>query len=270
MTNTSGYVLDQAWHAERDRLESLTSLYDERTLELCERLGLGAGWDCLDAGAGTGSLALRLLERVAPNGTVAALDADTRFLRAIEANNFVVLDADLTTAALPVDRYDLVHSRLVLEHLPRRDEALAKLVAAVRPGGWLLIEDFDWSTAMVIDPPDLTYDRVARACLQLFTANGYDPYYGRTLPRRLQEAGLSDVGTHAASVQVQADVEAGLPQWELLVQQLTPALREHGLVDERDLVRFRELCHDGTTVCFAPLMVSTWGRSPRARSRTRH
>ena len=46
-----------------------------------------------------------------------------------------------------------MHARLVLEHLPERDRVLAKLAGAVRPGGWLLVEDFDWSTAMVVDPP---------------------------------------------------------------------------------------------------------------------
>src|SRR3954447_17609982 len=199
MTSTAGYVLDQAWYAERDRLDSLTSLYDARTLELCERLGLSEGWDCLDAGAGTGSLALSLAEHVAPTGTVTALDADARFLRPIEADSLIVVEADLTETPLPVDRYDLAHARLVLEHLPQRGDVLAALTAAVRPGGWLLIEDFDWSTALVVDPPHPTPDRVARACLQLFTAGAYDPYYGRTLPRPLHEAGLTGVGTHAQS-----------------------------------------------------------------------
>ena len=216
------------------------------------------------AGAGTGSLALALLKRVAPAGTVTALDADARFLRPLAADKLVVVEADLAETTLPVDRYELVHARLVLEHLPRRHAVLAALTAAVRPGGWLLIEDFDWSTALVIDPPDATHDRVARACLQVLTAGGYDPYYGRTLPRRLHEAGLVEVGTHAESVQVRADAERGLPQSELLVEQLAPALLAHGLVEDSDLVRFRELWHDGTTVCVAPLMISTWGRRPRS------
>jgi hypothetical protein len=33
----AGCALDPAWHAERDRLDSLTSLDDARTLALCER-----------------------------------------------------------------------------------------------------------------------------------------------------------------------------------------------------------------------------------------
>jgi ubiquinone/menaquinone biosynthesis C-methylase UbiE len=263
MTSTpGGYALDPAWHAERDRLDSLTSLYDARTLALCDRLGLAQGWSCLDAGAGTGSLALVLAERVGPTGNVTALDADTRFLAPLTSDALVVVESDLTTGDLPAGAFDLVHARLVLEHLPERDRVLATLADAVRPGGWLLIEDFDWSTAMLVDPPNQLHERVAQACLTLFSAHAYDPYLGRTLPRRLAATGLVEIGTHAESVQVRADRERGLPQWELLVDQLAPALLAHGLIDKAELERFHALWHDGTTICFAPLMVSAWGRRP--------
>ncbi len=64
------YVLDTSWHAERERLDSMTALYDPGTLAICDRLGLAPGWRCLDVGAGTGTLAQALAERVAPSGTV--------------------------------------------------------------------------------------------------------------------------------------------------------------------------------------------------------
>jgi ubiquinone/menaquinone biosynthesis C-methylase UbiE len=262
LTAPAGYVLDQAWHAERARLDSLTALYDERTLRLCEHLGLAPGWDCLDAGAGTGSLATALADRVGATGTVTALDVDARFLRRLQSDCLVVVEADLTEAPLPTDRYDLVHARLVLEHLPQRDAVLTSLAAAVRPGGWLLIEDFDWSTALVVDPPDRTHERVARACLEFFSAHAYEPYYGRRLPRCLAAAGLVEVGTHAESVQVRADREHGVPQWELLVDQRAAGLLAEGLVEEADLERFHALWHDGESVCFAPLLVSSWARKP--------
>jgi SAM-dependent methyltransferase len=258
----TGYALDPAWHAERERLDSLTSLYDARTLGLCEGLGLAAGWHCLDAGAGTGSLAAALAGRVGPTGSVTALDFDTRFLAPLESERLIVVESDLADGGLPVGRFDLVHARLVLEHLPERDRVLAALADAVRPGGWLLIEDFDWSTAMVVDPPNALHERVAGACLALFSAHAYDPYYGRRLPRRLAAAGLVEVGTHAESVQVRGDRERGVPQWELLVDQLAPGLLAQGLLDEADLERFHALWHDGESVCFAPLLVSCWARKP--------
>src|SRR3954468_19143464 len=123
----TGYALDPAWHAERERLESLPSLYDARTLRLCERRGLAAGWHCLDAGAGTGSLAVALAERVGPAGRVTALDSATRFLAPLAPERPEGGGADLADGSLPAGRFDLVHARLVLEHLPERDRVLAEL-----------------------------------------------------------------------------------------------------------------------------------------------
>ena len=70
---TGGYVLDAAWHAERDRLAGLTELYDPATIEICRSVGLGSGWRCADVGAGTGSIAQALSTLVAPGGSVGLL-----------------------------------------------------------------------------------------------------------------------------------------------------------------------------------------------------
>src|SRR2546423_2530305 len=79
-TAAHGYTLDPAWHAERERLNSITSLYDPHTLGCCDRLGIGEGWRCLDVGAGTGSLAELLAGRVGEDGRVLAGDVDRRLL----------------------------------------------------------------------------------------------------------------------------------------------------------------------------------------------
>jgi hypothetical protein len=155
-----------------------------------------------------------------------------------------------------------VHARLVLEHLPERQRVLDELVAAAAPGGWVLIEDFDWSTALMVDPPSAVHVTVAEAIRELFTRHGYDPSYGRTLPRNLLRAGLADVGTRAQAIQVTSDRATGLPQWELLADQFAPALLGAGLVTQTDLDAFDALWHDGETICFSPLMVSCWGRRP--------
>jgi SAM-dependent methyltransferase len=260
MTATAAYALDNAWHAERARLDSLTGLYDPGTLAICERVGLGPGWRCLDVGAGTGTLAEALASRVAPDGMVVAADIDTRFLEPLASVHLERISLDVTAEQLEPAGFDLVHARLLLEHLPERDEALANMVRATKPGGWLLIEDFDWATALVVDPPSEIHELVANAILTAFTSRGYDAHYGRSLPRRLQAAGLINIGTHASSVQVQADCRLGVPQWELLADQLAPALLQPGLVEEAHLKAFHELWHDDTTVSFAPLMVSCWGQ----------
>ena len=257
---TGRYALDPAWHAERERLTSLTGLYDGATLRLAEQLGLSPGWRCAEVGAGTGTVAELLAQRVGPSGHVLAVDTDTRFLEPLADATLAVQARDITRRPLPPDQFDLVHARLLLEHLPARDDVLRSLAEALAPGGWLLIEDFDWATATLVDPPASVHTQVAEACLSFLLAHGYDPQYGRRLPRALRGAGLADVGTSAVSMQVDADPEHGVPQWELLVEQLAPALLAAGLVTDEDLRAFGELLHDGDTVLYAPMMVSCWGR----------
>jgi trans-aconitate methyltransferase len=50
---------------------------------------------------------------------------------------------DIGTDPLPEQAFDLIHAHLVLQHVPQWHDALAELVAALRPRGWLVIEEFD-------------------------------------------------------------------------------------------------------------------------------
>jgi SAM-dependent methyltransferase len=223
-------------------------------------LGLQAGWRCLDVGAGTGTVVDLLAERVGPTGFVLAVDVDTRFLDVLDRGNVGVQRVDVTAEPLPTASFDLVHARLLLEHLPQRDALLTRLAAAVRPGGWLLIEDFDWETAGMVEPPSALHTRVVDAVRTFLTSRGYDAHYGRRLPGLLRQRGLTDVSTHARSMQVHADPVRGIPPWELLVDQLTPALVAQGSLTEDEIAGFHRMWHDDIHDCFAPLMVSCWGR----------
>jgi ubiquinone/menaquinone biosynthesis C-methylase UbiE len=163
---------------------------------VCDRLGLDTGWRCLDVGAGTGTLAEALTARVAPTGDVVAVDIDTRFLEPLASAHLSSIALDVTAEPLPEGQFDLVHARLLLEHLPTRDSVLANMTRAAQPGGWVLVEDLDWVTALVVDPPSEVHQRVETAIQSVFTSHGYDAYYGRSLPRRLRAAGLTNVATH--------------------------------------------------------------------------
>ena len=76
--------------------------------------------------------------------------------------------------------------------------ALATMAAALRPGGWLLVEDADTALqplACLDDsgPAQRRANRLRDAVRELLTRRGADLRYGRTLPRALREAGLVDV-----------------------------------------------------------------------------
>jgi 2-polyprenyl-3-methyl-5-hydroxy-6-metoxy-1,4-benzoquinol methylase len=154
---TRDYILDQGFAQERARLSGMESLWDPGSRALLDELGIGAGWKCLEAGAGGGSMVQWMADRGAK---VTAIDIDTRFIDALASDSIEVRRVDLRTDTLPQDEFDLVHARLVLEHLSDRRQILDRLVATLRPRGWIVIEDYDWSCyGFEGDSPRIRRDR---------------------------------------------------------------------------------------------------------------
>jgi ubiquinone/menaquinone biosynthesis C-methylase UbiE len=120
----SEYLLSNAWEREEERLADLEASWDPGTIGLLEDIGVGPGWRCLEAGAGHGSIARWLARRVGPDGRVVATDIDTRFLEGIDEPSLEVRRHDLVNDALEEESFDLVHTRLLLEHLSERDQAM--------------------------------------------------------------------------------------------------------------------------------------------------
>lgn len=190
------YVMAQnETEAERDRLRLLERWLDPGTTERLERLGVSAGWRCLEAGAGNGSITRWLAERVGPAGSVVAADIDPRFLTDLP-ENVEVRQLDLRTDDLESEAYDLLHCRLLLMHLPDPDTVLKRFVAALRPGGVLLVEEGDFGLHRFGGHPDagrmtMLYDQ---AIDRLRTAGVVHDGFGREVPGRLEAAGVAWLG----------------------------------------------------------------------------
>lgn len=189
---TPAYMLDNAWRAARDRLESLEAGCDPFTAEHLDEVGVAPGWSCLEVGAGGGSVARILCDRVGPEGRVLAVDLEPTLLAGLEAPNLEVRRLDVVVDELPERAFDLVHARAVLMHIPQRDEVIPRLVAALRPGGVLLLEEVDLtSTFQAEDILRYTLDAIYRPLLEADA--GMDLRWAATLPELLEPAGLVDV-----------------------------------------------------------------------------
>src|SRR3954468_6458539 len=77
-----------------------------------------------------------------PHGSRAG-NLDVRFLTDLGAGGTAV-EHDLTSdSPLPGGPFDLIHCRLVLEHIAGRELVLAKMAGWLAPGGWLVISGID-------------------------------------------------------------------------------------------------------------------------------
>src|SRR5690349_4171438 len=186
---TRDYVLDPGFGEERARLAGMEALWDPGSQALLDELGVGPGWTCLEVGAGGGSM----VEWMASRGAhVTAIDIDTRFIDHLASDSITVRRFDLRCDDLPESAYDLVHSRLVLEHLADRKQILDRLVAALKPGGWMVMEDYDW-TNYGFEDGTRGFSEIGDAIVDFMTAAGFERDYGRRLVGDMEAAGLTDI-----------------------------------------------------------------------------
>jgi len=261
------YVFDQGWQKERDRLRGIESLHDSYSTRCLADLGVSEGWHCLEVGFGAGGVALWLAEQVGSTGRVLAVDLDPRFLDGHGRANLEVRKLDILTDPLEEAAFDLAHARAVLEHIPDRQRALERMVSAVRPGGWLVLEAAYFGGAMIetlvnyTDPPEHAplYERIGRAVVAVFTAAGGDATFGARLVRALKNAGLVSIAAEART----HVVAGGTENWVRgTAEHLADHLVRTGLVTASDIESVLAMTVDPSCHYAPSCMVTAWGQRP--------
>lgn len=254
----SSYVYDQAWTEERARLAGIEALWDDGTQQVLLACGVQPGAAVLEVGAGGGSISSWLAEQVGPSGRVLATDIDTRFVDALASDSVEVRRADVVADELPEGEFDVVHIRLVLEHLTQRETALDKLIRALRPGGRIVVEDYDW-TAFGFDPAAEMEQRATDAVLGFMARAGFEATYGRRVVSSLVARGLTEVRGVGRSHIIDAD-HPGYAFFRLSFEQLAPAVVQAGLLDEAEARDVAQRMASGDYRVITPTLMAAIGR----------
>ncbi|WP_299538160.1 trans-aconitate 2-methyltransferase [uncultured Streptomyces sp.] len=249
---------------EGERIDFGAVAYDDFTLSRLRALGAGPGWRCLDIGAGTGTVSRRLLSEAGVT-SVLAVDRDTRFLRERAVPGLDVLEGDITSAGLVTGRFQLVHARFVLMHLPERDRLIPALAGLLAPGGVLVLSDaVDLTSDVALGTP---YTRAMRAMWQGLRATiGTDVSWVPTYPRLLRGAGLTSV---AAEIHVPPLVPGSAIGrfWADTWERGRAAMVATGLVDDAALDEAVRYLESDECAALSAGMLTAWGRRPAAGPR---
>ncbi len=116
------------------------------------------GDSVLDVGCGTGSLTLTAQSYAGPSGKVYGIDASPEMIevakkKASHSELPVVFEVGLIEQwAFPDATFDVVISRLAMHHLPDdlKRRGVAEILRVLKPGGHLLIADFNPPTNPVL------------------------------------------------------------------------------------------------------------------------
>ena len=139
------------------------------------------------------------------------------------------------------------------------------MVAALAPGGVLLVEDFDMALQprACIGPDAAAADAAARAnriragFCTLLEERGVDSAFGRSLPGRFRGLGLVDVGADAWAPLAHPAVAA---LEAANVEQVRTALVARGFATDDELDAHVAAAQRGDVDITLPPLVSAWGR----------
>jgi SAM-dependent methyltransferase len=259
------YLLDNKSAAAAPRLDALAAVFDPTTFRHVDALGIGEGWHCWEVGAGGPSVVRWLAQRVGPGGRVLATDIDVSWTESAAGRGVEVRRHDVARDPPPAESFDLVHARLVLVHVAERADALRSMVQALRPEGWMLVEDADPALQPLssLDPRSVEEElanRLRTGFRALMGERGADLAYGRKLPGLLRGAGLVDVAADAY-------FPVAMPECAALETTTIEAIRDqlvqHGIATAEEIDSHLANVAAGRLDLAQPPMISAWGRAPR-------
>ncbi|MER8184507.1 methyltransferase domain-containing protein [Kitasatospora sp. NPDC094015] len=252
-------MLSKDLPTEFDRLRALERAMDPTSIAVLDGLPVQPNWHCLEMGAGAGSMAYWLAKQCLA-GRVVAADLDPRFLDQRRAAHLEVARLDLARAEFAPGSFDLIHSRAVLSHIPERDRILRSAVGWLRPGGWLVVQDF------VLLPPEPAAASPLTPFIEAMIlggpAQGNDSRWTRRMPAELAALGLE--GLQLRTTPLTAGLGGPADElWRISLGQLGPVFVERGTMTQEQVDTLALALERRSLVDLSFLFVSAWARRPR-------
>lgn len=180
---------------EIERIETQAKSLSDSAHSLFKRVGVKEGMNCVDIGCGTGEVALMLAKMVGNSGQVTALDSSQKATeicnkKAKERNqrNITFLTREVYDTKID-EKFDLVYSRFLLEHLDAPQKAITEMLRLAKSGTTLILEDSD-NSVWYSYPEDENVQQLRLLYSKLTKLMGGDDSFGRKLHELLHKAGL--------------------------------------------------------------------------------
>ena len=138
------------------------------------------------------------------------------------------------------------------------------MIAALKPGGWLVDEDFD-ATSILPNPvanPGEVLLKTHVAMRQVMADRGVDDgYFARRLFGRLRAHGLVDVAAQA-SISMWHSGSPGVSLLRANYEQLHRSMIDAGYITEEEFKQDVARLDDPGFLMPSPIMWTAWGRRP--------
>jgi len=169
--------------------------------KFCEVVDPQPGEHLLEVGSGSGLLCRMVAPQLQPGGSLVGIDISPEFLaearkyavQARVADQIVFESGKAEALPYPAASFDGAFAARLLLHASDPDEAVREMARVVRPGGRVVVMDWDFGTVS-LDHPDR---EITRRLLDWRTDHrGGNNWSGRQLWRRMATAGLQNLSVH--------------------------------------------------------------------------
>jgi SAM-dependent methyltransferase len=208
-----------------------------------------------------------LAEMVGPSGSVTGIDvngAQVEQARQLCMNeglrNTRFIEASAYSTGLERGTFDLVYCRFLLLHLTDPTACLREMRELLRPGGILVVEDGDLTSAGSAPPTAL--NAFADLFGRLGPTRGLDYTLGRNLYHLVSSEGFCDVGLEIHQPAIVEGENRYLLKWS--VEEAGSAFIDAGLTTDTQLAQtlsqMQEAIDDFGVVVLMPRMSLVWAR----------
>lgn len=249
------------------RLHALHRVYSPAGRRVLQQAGLTTGMTAADFGCGVGATTRMLAEMVGDSGAVTGIDVSAPQLeqsralcRAEGMSHVTFVEASADATGLPRGSFDLVYCRFLLLHLTDPAACLREMLAVLKPGGILVVEDGDLTAASTI--PDSPIRWFAELFKRLGPTRGLDYALSRRLYHLVRDAGIPEPEIEIHQPALARGEERYLPKWS--IEEAAPAFVAAGLVTGEELhailADIDRATRDSGILILAPPMSHVWGR----------
>lgn len=270
-TPADEYIMGRT-SAEYQRLRMQAKLWEKATKRVLLNAGLHEGLSCLDIGCGPGEVMRLMGEIVGREGSVTGVDVDgdigreaLAVLQATAIGHYAFHQKDVESSDwVPGGPFDVAFARITLFHLEDPVAFLRKMVKWIRPGGTIVVQEYDFVCWELHPKVDAMVEAI-HTFRTVSARAGHDTRLGFKLPTYFIEAGLgAPDGT---------DVAAGfreVARWGRMVREvydsIFPIAQKMGIADDasrsRILAAIDEAIQTGQSYGLGPLLIGVWKHLP--------
>lgn len=256
---------------EFDCLRHQAEDWEPATIQVLDDIGLQSGMRCLDVGSGVGAVLRLMAERVGPTGQVVGLDSNGRtgqfallelHRQGLHQVSFLRGDVNRTAEIAPAS-FDIVFGRFLLLHMINPGATLGRMYEWVKPGGCLVIQDYDLAP-LDVHPHQPLFAEFRRICFAVMAQTDRDIRLGLKLRALFQQD--TDGAPDATRVHAkQTTLAEAAPLIAAVYRALLPLALELGITNDRDgtlAQRILDLPSQRAYGVLWPLLHSAWRRKP--------